>query len=142
MLNNALDKERNKNIRAARAEDILLKTLLNNGSFYQKLKDELEEGLFITPLNKRLLSVIIKRLENGESTELSYLSQFITAEESAAVGRLFSDKLVVSNTLGECRDCIKVLKEEWEKINQPNPAALNDEDFNNLIKQMAKNNEQ
>lgn len=142
MLNNALDGERNKNIRAAKAEDVLLKSLLCNASFYNKLKDELYDELFVTPLNKRLFSVIKERLQNGESVELSYLSQFFTSEETAAVARLFSDKLNVSNTLGECRDCINVLKKEREKLNRPNPAALNDEDFNNFIKQLAKSNEQ
>lgn len=142
MLNNALDGERNKNVRAAKAEDVLLKSLLCNASFYNKLKDELYDELFVTPLNKRLFSVIKERLQNGESVELSYLSQFFTSEETAAVARLFSDKLNVSNTLGECRDCINVLKKEREKLNRPNPAALNDEDFNNFIKQLAKSNEQ
>ncbi len=141
LLNNALDVERNKNIRAAKAEDILLKTLLNNASFYEKIKDELCAELFITPLNKRLFEVIKERLDEGTSLEISYLSQFLTAEETSAVARLFSDKLNVSNTVGECRDCIKVLKEEQKKFNTPDPAALTDEDFNNLIKQMAKNNE-
>lgn len=141
LLNNALDVERNKNIRAAKAEDILLKTLLNNASFYEKIKDELCAEFFITPLNKRLFEVIKERLDEGTSLEISYLSQFLTAEETSAVARLFSDKLNVSNTVGECRDCIKVLKEEQKKFNTPDPAALTDEDFNNLIKQMAKNNE-
>lgn len=142
MLNNALDGERNKNVRAAKAEDVLLKSLLCNASFYNKLKDEFCDELFVTPLNKRLFSVIKERLQNGESVELSYLSQFFTSEETAAVARLFSDKLNVSNTLGECRDCINVLKKEREKLERPNPAALNDEDFNNFIKQLAKSNEQ
>lgn len=142
MLNNALDGERNKNVRAAKAEDVLLKSLLCNASFYNKLKDELCDELFVTPLNKRLFSVIKERLQNDESVELSYLSQFFTSEETAAVARLFSDKLNVSNTLGECRDCINVLKKEREKLERPNPAALNDEDFNNFIKQLAKSNEQ
>lgn len=140
-LNNVLDSERNKNLRAAKAEDVLLKTLLNNASFYEKLKDELCVELFITPLNKKLFEVIKERLDEGTSLEISFLSQFLTAEETSAVARLFSDKLLVSNTVGECRDCIKVLKEEQKKTNSPNPAALTDEDFNNLIKQLAKNNE-
>lgn len=139
-MNNILDSQRNKNMRAAKAEDVILITLLNNSSFYSKLKDELFEDLFITPLNKKLAGIIFSRLANGESVDLPYLSQYLDSNESGAVARLFANKHFVSNTVSECEDCIKVLKEEQEKLDKKNPAELSNADFANIFYDLNKKN--
>lgn len=135
-MNNILDSQRNKNMRAAKAEDVILITLLNNSSFYSKLKDELSEGLFVTPLNKRLAGLIFSRLSEGESVDLPYLSQYLDSGEAGAVARLFANKHFVSNTVSECLDCINVLKEEQEKLKKQNPAELKDSDFVNFFNEL------
>ena len=128
-IENAIDPERVKNIRAAKAEDVILITLLNNASFYKAICSELTEELFITPLNNEILKIVCERLEEGLPVDISYLSQYFTHEKMSAVARLFANKNLVSNTVDECRDCIKVLKDERKKREKKDVSQMTDEDF-------------
>lgn len=125
----AVDPQRIKNMRVAKAEDIILITLLNNAAFYKKLKDRLSEDIFMTPVNKGIFKSIISRLEKGESTDISQLSQYLTSEELSAVARLLANQAMVSNTLEECEDCVSVLEAEKKKREAPSPSQMSDESF-------------
>ncbi len=125
----AVDPERAKNVRAAKAEDIILISLLNNTAFYNKLKSDLTSDLFITPLNKKILSLIVGRIDDGLSVEISLLAPHLTSDEMNVVARLFADASVVSNTIEECVDCINVLKAEKSKQEKPIPSAMGDQEF-------------
>lgn len=125
----AADPQRAKNKRAAKAEDVLIITLLNNGAFYNKLKDRLSEDIFATPVNKRIFQLITTRLVNNEGVDISQLSQYLTSEEVSAVARLLAKQAMVSNTLSECYDCITVLEEEKTKREAPEPSQMSDESF-------------
>ncbi len=125
----SVDPQRVKNMRAARAEDIVLVTLFNNAEFYKKFKDRLNNDIFITPVNKRIYSVLSERLENHESTDISHLSQSLTSEEMSAVARLLAKQSMVSNTPKECEDCIAVLEDEKKKRETPSPAQMSDDSF-------------
>ncbi|MBR2876604.1 MAG: DNA primase [Clostridia bacterium] len=138
----SFDPERTKNLRAAKAEDILLISILNNASFYNKLKNDLTEELFITPLNKRLLSLIIGRLDEGKSVEISFLAPHLTSDEMSVVAKLFADISLVSNTIDECVDCINVLKKEKEKQNMQTPSAMGDQDFLDFFASLKKSEDE
>ncbi len=125
----AADPQRAKNKRAAKAEDIILITLLNNAAFYLKLKNRLTDDIFVTPVNKRIFQVISARLERNESADISQLSQYLTSEEISAVARLLANQAMVSNTVNECEDCIQVLEEEKKKREAPSPEQMSDESF-------------
>jgi DNA primase len=124
-----VDPQRVKNMRAARAEDIILITLLNNGSFYKEFKDRLKSDIFFTPVNKKIFEVISQRLEDGERIDISHLSQFLTSDETGAVARLLSRQSMVSNTLKECEDCLNVLEDEKRKRETSNPSQMSDDSF-------------
>lgn len=138
----AIDPERAKNLRSAKAEDIILITLLNNTSFYDKLKTQLQEELFVTPVNKKILSLITERLDNGLSVEISFLSQHLTSDETNAVAKLFADTSLVSNTLDECVDCINVLKNEKNKRNKQNPSTMGDKEFLDFFASLKKSEDE
>ncbi len=124
-----VDPQRVKNMRAARAEDTILITLLNNGSFYNSFKDRLKSDIFFTPVNKRIFEIISERLENRESIDISHLSQFLTSDEIGAVARLLSRQSMVSNTVKECEDCLNVLEEEKRKRETSDPSQMSDDSF-------------
>lgn len=125
----AVDPQRVKNMRAARAEDTILITLFNNGAFYNNFKDRLKSDIFVTPVNKQIFEVLSQRLDNKESIDISHLSQFLTSEQTSAVARLLSRQSTVSNTLKECEDCITVLEEERRKRETPTPSQMSDDSF-------------
>lgn len=134
----AADPQRLKNIRAAKAEDTILVSLLNNASFYRNLKDRLSKDVFVTPVNKHLLEIVIKRLEEQESTDISYLSQYLTSEEVSVVARLLANQAMVSNTLKECEDCLSVLEEEKRKRETPTPSQMSDDSFLEFFNSLKK----
>ncbi len=125
----AIDPQRVKNMRVAKAEDSILITLLNNTDYYKRFKDRLTENLFITPVNKGLFTVISSRIENGESVNISHISQFLTSEQTGALARLLANQSMVSNTLKECEDCINILEEEKKKREYASPSQMSDESF-------------
>ena len=134
----AADPERVKNMRAAKAEDVILITLLNNAAYYKKIKDRLLNELFVTPVNKRVLQIVCERIEKAESTDISHISQYLTSEEINAVARLLANQAMVSNTLKECEDCINVLEEEKLKRGVSSPGEMSDDSFLQLLNSLKK----
>lgn len=128
-LESVADPQRAKNKRAAKAEDIILITLMNNAAFYSKLKNRISEEMFVTPVNKQIFRVVKERIESNENIDISSLSQYLTSEEVSAVARLLANQAMVSNTLSECEDCINVLAEEKSKRDMPSPTEMSDDSF-------------
>ncbi len=133
-----LDPQRVKNMRAAKAEDTILITLMNNAAFYKKLKGRLTRDLFVTPVNKEILSVLTTRLDSDESTDISHLSQFLASDQTSAVARLLAKQSTVSNTIAECEDCITVLEEEKIKRETPSPSQMSDDSYLALFEALKK----
>ena len=138
----AADPQRLKNVRAAKAEDTILVTLLNNASFYKSFKERLSKDVFVTPVNKHLLEIIINRLEEQERIDISHLSQYLTSEEVSVVARLLANQAMVSNTLKECEDCLLVLEEEKRKREAPTPAQMSDDSFLEFFNSLNKDENQ
>ncbi len=129
-----INPERAKHIRAARAEEILLASLMLNPDFYRKIKGEISEDLFITDFNRRAYLALSQRLENGRSIELSMFASEFTPEEMGRLAQFGAMSGSVSNTLEECRDCIRVIKQEKAKALTVSPADMSDEEFKSLFK--------
>ena len=75
-----------------------------------------------------------ERLENGRSIELSMFAAEFTPEEMGRLAQFGAMGGVVSNTVAECNDCIRVLKEEKNKSSSVNAAELSDEEFKSLFR--------
>ncbi len=132
--NDAVNPERPKHLRAAKAEEILLISLMLNPDFYKKIKDTLSEDLFMTDFNRRVYAALSSRLDEGRSIELSMFAAEFTPEEMGRLAQFEAMSASVSNTVQECNDCIKVLKQEKAKASVVNPADLDGEEFRNLFK--------
>lgn len=126
--------ERAKHMRAAKAEEILLASLMLNPDFYRKIKDSVSDDLFVTEFNRRAYKALADRLENGRSIELSMFAAEFTPEEMGRLAQFGAMGGIISNTVAECNDCIKVLKEEKHKSSAVNAAELSDEEFRKLFR--------
>lgn len=129
-----INPERAKHLRAAKAEETLISSLMLNPDFYRKIKDEITEDLFITEFNKRVYTAIATRLDNGRSIELSMFAAEFTPEEMGRLAQFEAMGSGISNTIEECRDCIKVLKQEKSGNSGVNAAELSDEEFRKLFR--------
>ena len=85
---NTKNPERSQHLRAAKAEETLIASLMRNPDFYNKLKDELSADYFVTALNRRIFSVILSRLDEGGNTEPYFLSSEFTPDEMDEVERI------------------------------------------------------
>ncbi len=125
--------ERAGNIRAARAEETLIASLMRNPDFYNKLKEKLSPDDFITAFNRRVIECLIGILEAGVEPELVQFSQCFSPEEMDSVTRIFLSANSLSNTLKECEDCIGVLKEKTApKITDA--SSMSDEEYLKLFR--------
>lgn len=131
---NTKNPERSQHLRAAKAEETLIASLMRNPDFYNKLKDELSADYFVTALNRRIFSVILSRLDEGGNTEPYFLSSAFTPDEMDEVERIFRSAAQLSNTVEECADCIKTLKEEKNKPESIKASELSDDDFAKLFR--------
>ncbi len=131
---NTKNPERSQHLRAAKAEETLMASLMRNPDFYNKLKDELSADYFVTALNRRIFSVILSRLNEGGNTEPYFLSSEFTPDEMDEVERIFRSAAQLSNTVEECVDCIKILKEEKNKPESIKASELSDDDFAKLFR--------
>lgn len=131
---NTKNPERSQHLRAAKAEETLIASLMRNPDFYNKLRDELSADYFVTALNRRIFSVILSRLGEGGNTEPYFLSSEFTPDEMDEVERIFRSAAQLSNTVEECSDCIKILKEEKNKPESIKASELSDDDFAKLFR--------
>ncbi len=126
--------ERQSNLSAARCEEFLISSLLKNPDFYFKIKDKLSDDDFATKLNLRIYKLIASKLEDGRAVDITYFSQDLTDDEMGYLVRLESMRENLGNTVGECLDCIKRMKEEKALRDQGNPANMTDAEWAALFK--------
>ncbi len=135
MLTDIKDKnnpEKEKNLLAARAEEIIIASLARNPDFYRKLSGELTPEVFVTSFNKRVATVLLQKLESGSGAELSYFAGSFTPQEMDSITRIFRLGDEIGNTPQEVEDCINVLKKEKRTANVK-ASELSDEEFLKLF---------
>lgn len=125
--------ERAENIRAAIAEETLIASFMRNPDFYNKLKDKMSAEIFVTSFNRRVFECLAEGLDGGFEPSLSLFSASFTPSEMDSIARISLKKETLGNTLSECEDCIRVLKECSEST-AVDAAAVSDEEFLKLFK--------
>ena len=133
---NKANPERQRNLYAAKAEEILISSLLKNPDFYYKIKNQIYDEDFATQLNLRIYKLIAERLEERAPVEITYFSQDLTDEEMGYLVRLEAMRENLGNTVNECLDCIRRMKQEKKEREQKNPASMSDDEW---VSQFKKN---
>lgn len=131
---NRVNPLRAKHLRAAKAEETLIVSLFGEPSLLEKLGDELSPELFLTDFSRRVFSALAQRIREGRPMGLTFMAGDFTDEELRALSKLLTASMQVSDTLRECRDCIKVLRREKDKFVDTRPSEMSDTDFLKLFK--------
>ncbi len=121
--------ERYRNITAAKAEETLIASLLQNPDFYCKIKDKLSDDDFATQLNLKIYKLIAKKIEENRSIDITYFSQDLSDKEIGYLVRLETMRENLGNTVKECFDCIKRMKEEKRERERKEPAQMTDDEW-------------
>ncbi len=131
--NDKINPDRAKYLRAAKAEEIILSTVLKNQDLAEKIFTFVNDDLFITELNRRIFLFIKENMKDGKGIDLSIFNEAFDFEEMGYITDLFRGENI-SNSVQECRDCAEVIGEEKTKLIDVNPSEISDEDFLNLFK--------
>ncbi|MCH5199181.1 MAG: DNA primase [Oscillospiraceae bacterium] len=130
--------ERRANLKACRAEETILASLLKNPDYLIRYSNVLSAECFVTKVNRDLFISISERIKNNRPLELSYFSEESSNEEISILSYLtiFGEK--IAGTTGEFEDCIHTLAEEKIKKDASSGEELSDEDFMNIIARKRK----
>ncbi|MCQ2486049.1 MAG: DNA primase [Clostridia bacterium] len=131
-----INPDKPKHLRAAKAEETLIATIMLNPDFYPKIKEKITPDIFVTEFNCRVYEAVAKRLDEGRSIELSVFSSEFSPMEMGRIAQLTTMGNKISCTVAECDDCIKILKQEKSKITAVNPADLDGDEFRNLFRNL------
>jgi len=128
------------NVRAVKAEEIILATLLKHPDYLKKLSGFLSADTFVTEYGKRFFTDITERITSGRSLELFSFGESNENEEMAYLSYLLAKGETIANSLEECRQCAATLTEEKSKKNAPDIKGLSSEEYLQLFKNKRRNN--
>ncbi len=129
--------QKSKYLKAAKAEETLLSSLMRNPDFWGKLKDEISPDDFVTDFNRRVFVKLSQRLNAGGGADLvSIADQDFSLDEINSLKAIEMQSDNLKHSIKECRDCIEVIKSEKKKSMQSSidPSQMSDEDFMRLFR--------
>lgn len=130
--------ERRANLRACKAEETILASLLKNPDYLNRYGGSLGADCFITQVNRRLYVDIAERIRSHRPLELSFFAEENSGDDISMLSYLLTLGNKIAGTPQEFEDCIKTLADE--KINKelPDGAALSDDDFVKFLENQRK----
>ena len=126
-----LNDERRKYYGAAKAEEMLIALLMANPELYKFVSEKISFEDFVTDFNKRIFKIIVERISEGKSPEISYLYGSLTDDEISAVAKIQTISYTLKNVEDECADCINIILDEKNKKNLKEKSVedITDEEF-------------
>ena len=121
--------ERRNHLRACKAEETILASLLKNPDFLKRYGSMLGADSFITQVNKDLYTGIAERIRAGRPLELSFFTEDSSDEQISLLSYLIALSGRIAGTPQEYEDCIKTLADEKLKLSAVGAEAMSDEDF-------------
>ena len=114
--NNKQTYDENVSLRQIKAEERIIGLLLKNPDYIKAL-DGFDSALLSSPFIKKVYDISVLRIKNGLELDLNDFSQVLTAQE---IGRLSgiiarTPKEKDKDPTAEFKDCVKVIRDEFEK---------------------------
>ncbi len=128
--------ERGVNLKAKRAEEMLICLMFYHSNLYESAKALITKDDFFTEFNKKIYESITERIEKEEIPHISMFSMLSSAENSAVVGILMN-KDNYNGTKEEVLECCETLQALREK-REISSALQDDEALRNYIKNKNK----
>lgn len=123
------------NIRLAKAQERLITLLFYNPDFIKYLNDyDFSEEFIDSPFYKRVYKIIYSRIADDSPIDLTTLSSQFTPDELGHLAYIQMKGTSYANPTDEFVDCIKSIKEEYNKKNQKDVSEMSDDDFRNMFK--------
>lgn len=84
------DLQRKQNLEIAIAEEGIIYSLIKNPDFLQKLEQALDASYFVTDMNRKIYTVLCRRIHEEKSIELMYLSKELGEEGMARISGMMA----------------------------------------------------
>ena len=126
--------EKRANLRAARAEEEILRCLYANPSAYDIIKTEMTDSDFVTEFDRRIFDCIVSVVSDGRRPELSdFNADFDPVTEMSAVTRIMLDADKEPYDRAALKKAISVLKEEKGKLTRDSIKEMSPEELKDYI---------
>ncbi len=123
------------NVKAIKAEQMLLAALMKNPEFYESMKNNISAESFSVSDHSRLFEAITEKIKERRSLELTLFAQELTGEQMTLLVRILKQNEGLVFSLNICADCVRAMREEKEKRQQkPAVENMSDEEFAALFK--------
>ena len=124
--------------RAAAAEETVLSIMMQYPQLLDYICENINEDDFLTDFNKDLFIKLKEILSKSTEFNESYLSDCYDAKQLGRVIKIRT-KVINSKTEQVIDDCIKVIKDEKDKLGIVSSKDMTDEDFKNAMELLKKN---
>lgn len=130
-----LNPMRKSKLKAAKAEEMLIATVMANPELLSEIDKKISPQNFVTDFNRRIYETVTERLREGRSAEISFLYGELTEDEINAVAKIQTVSHRLKNNFAECDDCINVIISEKNKksLDDVDVSSISDEDFLNFF---------
>ncbi len=130
--------ERRANLRACKAEETILASLLRNPDYLKRYAGTLGADSFVTKVNRELFSGIAERISNRRPLDLSNFTEDATNEQISMLSYLLTLGNKIAGTTRELEDCIRTLAEEKIKKSISDASEMTDADFLSFMENKRK----
>ena len=128
------------NVRAVKAEEIILAALLKHPDYLKKLSGVLSADIFVTEYGRRFFTDIAERISSGRSLELFSFGENTENEDMSYLSYLLAKGETIANSVEELRQCAATLTEEKSRKNAPDIKGLSSDEYLQLFKNKRRNN--
>lgn len=132
--------EKRGNVRAVKAEEIILASLLKHPDYLKRLSGVLSADVFVTQFNREFFEGISSRILSGRSLEIFSFNEDADNSEMAYIAYLLAKESEISNSLEECKQCVMTLVEEKSKKKVSDVSKLSSEEYLDLFRKKRDKN--
>ena len=107
-----VNKQRAKNLKAAKAEETLIAILFKNPDLFEYITNSITADEFITDFNRDVYIFIVDEYKNNSDLENITFSKNFSTEQCARISHTLNTLVISENARAQADDCIKVIKDE------------------------------
>lgn len=115
-----------------KAEERFIYLLINYPDCY-KSSSNFNSDLMSGGFYKKCYDLIISKISSGEDADLMNFGDSLTMDESAKLSGIMARGTESANPKAEYADCVKIIKDEYEKSNKKSLSGLSDDEFRKMF---------
>ncbi len=134
-----INPERRLSVKGVAAEEMVLSVLLQHPDFIVVAKEALPIDKMLTDLNRRAYRCLLDAYEKGDVSDISLFAQNFSVGEVGYIVSLQNSDKAGNNAKTVLNDCVKVILEEYSRLNSSKPKEQTVEDWANQLQEIIKN---